>query len=757
MISVFILAVLLIYFWYFYYSNSKPVPAPKKSRPFPSSPLDLKFKRIKSDEFELHQNGVSVWRHQIPIYYVSKDVDIQEMDECHHIIQDHQMIPAKGLGLYNFVKKHPKFQNLVNHSKIKDYGFVFRHGTPFYFTCKNRRIMSLTLCPSGHIFFNGACKKINSCTNQPDKTRFPHPDPYQWILCLGGEEHVHSCPAGTLFYGGKCTSEKEGLCAFQKDVDFFKLDDMTLFGCQNHTPVYKKCPAGTRLFDTLNCESSLCFGQVDGTKIPLQEINRKPFKFIPGYRICQGGKITETKECSPIWDPMLAEEENLTTLPMVFDIPSNQCTIPSLCRNVFPIESDVYVQEHQFTREIQNWHFSKFYDDGWGYRCDDKMKKVNGAVPVGKRINNHFKMVDACPEGSSAKLPINGYSRAFYDCVTKSYQVCSNAHFFNGANCRLHPERDNRIIFKYATNHISLPLFEFNNLDSEGWIKPFQKQLVQDLHCRSGYEYVKTYHLCSNKLCLPYLFLSMIPDFSLFVYPEGATRAKCKFDSNERYLKAIKTDVNYTFWDQKIHHDEEKLMEQEKLDEVCQFSPFMHIKTGNYFWDRTIFATCHKEQPFVFCPSTHTRQIIEIQGDKKTFACAPPTSFNLRHKAISQHTLYPTNMFQRVLRINNRLTSVKLNKGSNFVEVPPDGLVIPENSTLNIFSLEDVNLEYKFKITHPPNVVFNYKNNHREARVADDPVQFFNLRTEEFEYGKFEVPTYEVNSYVDKIELTHDP
>ena len=746
MLNVFILLLLLIYFWYFYYSDSKPLrPVPQVTGPEPAAPFNLEYANVGFNTFQFRLNGTPAWSESVPSYLVTPD-HIQEMDDCYMSVRDDQKIPAKGLSLYKFVKKNPKFKFLSHH--VQDNGFIFRHGTPFYFTCQGKTIAALTLCPTGHIFHNESCKPVSSCTGQPDQTRLPHPDVYRFIHCQDGEEQVRMCPPGQVFYGGHCASEKERLCILQKDLEFFKFDEVTLFGCRNHTPVYKTCPPGTQLFEDTVCEPSDCVGKADLTKIPLRKRKRGPFEYSPGYSVCRQGKVAESVECPSAWDPMLATKENLTMLPMVFHSPSNDCFVPSLCENVWPTEPGIHVPAHDFTRNLQNWYYSKFYDQGKGYVCNDKGVKEEVFIEIGKRINDYFKVVPACNDHDPLFLPLVDRLRVYYDCTRRTYQNCPLDQFFNGSTCQPLPDPANGPVFKYKN---FLPLFQFSSLESDGSIKPFPKMSEPDLRCDHGFQYLKQYHICSDPSCVPFAFLSMIPEFSLFLKPNALEKAQCKYDETFKHLRKIQVpnSLHYTFWNQKIQH--------ESVPEKCNFG--QHLETGNFIWDRTIYATCDNATPFIFCPSPETISIL-----RNPYACSPPRSTKLRHnKNLNSYTPYPKNQFKRVLRIDpNQSTSIILNKSNtykNFLEVPPQGLVIPDNERVNIKALHPVDLEYKYRMTYPPDVVFKYEDGRQRPtpEIADHPSKVFNLNSQSFEFGKYKFPRYRVQTFVNQFSDMYHP
>ena len=702
--------------------TSKKVVKPSTGSPSNAPHFDFQFSSHNPHHFQFIVNK-KVWEHTLPLntftFYKDKIIAI---DPCYKT-QDGTFVPAKGKILYEYLKNNPESKNVLKFEENSPH--TVQEGTVFYFKCLKGRIDKLEMCPSGTTLVGNICQPINSCTNKSDGTLLAHNFLSQYIYCLGGIEHVKKCPNDTFFYHDRCES-KSILNHYCKHFNIpFLLDNETRVECQNGKPVYITCRAGTKFFKRDYCEPANCVGLPDGTKLPLPERKANPFKYVPGYMVCKNEKIHETVECPSNWDETLSKGDNLLSLPMVFDTRKLACSIPAFCENVFSNDPDIIVPVHDFTKKVKNWKFSKLFDHSIGIVCENNVRKRRH-IPPEMRISKRFKAEPACGPTMPELLPIITNPRQYYDCNLKSTVSCPNSTFFNGSRCVSEPTN--------AFRHRGLPLFQFEPLNLESWIKPWDYSKDAPISCQNPEShYIELYNICSHPDCSNYAFLSQIPEMEILLPKEH--QAKCKFDENAKALKKEPVNFKYSFWNQKIITSEN---ENEKSCVVGE-----KLETGNFIWDSTIFATCNENQPFVFCPSTHTQKIIRVPGG--TFACEPPNINSYIFNRVNEWIPFETNEIKRILPVNwnqNPDQFIRKNKGSQLEILPKDGIEIAEGERINLFVNQPVKIVPRYRVTHPPNVIFKYDDHGNKKIHTSTLDRGYLIKLKNFTEKSITIPRY---------------
>ncbi|GBN77126.1 hypothetical protein AVEN_158047-1 [Araneus ventricosus] len=169
----------------------------------------------------------------------------------------------------------------------------------------------------------------------------------------------------------------------------------------------------------------------------MQLERNKPFKYIPGYLLCENEKVARHVLCDKTWDHYVSGKENLTHLPLVFD--GNYCTFPKLCDNVQYIYTDTIVPAFEFSRRVRNWEWADYYDRLSGYICPSsefKTAKKRVSLDPGTIINpNKFKRESVCTSGVKT-VPIADNWDMFYNCDDGYQYRCPQGEYFDGSECK---------------------------------------------------------------------------------------------------------------------------------------------------------------------------------------------------------------------------------------------------------------------------------------------------------------------------------
>lgn len=711
MIRVFFLCLFLIYYWYFYASAfSRRVAKPSTGSPSDPPTRHFLFDSTQPNHFRFSIDGNTVWEHTLPVDTFTFHRDkIVQIDPCHGR-PDHALVLAKGKALYDYLKSNTDTKNLLNFKENSS--FTVQKGDVFYFECSQGHVNKLRICPSGTLFATNGCRAIDSCTGKRDGTVLPDRISTRYLLCEGGKEKIKKCPPKTIFHHDRCESMDDPSHYCQYFSAPVLLDDETRLECRNGKPFYVTCKPGTKFIDRDYCEPANCIGLPDGTKLPLPERKTDPFKFSPGYMTCRKNKIHEIVECPQKWDDSLSKGENLLSLPMVFDPESDQCSAPAFCENVFSDDPDVIVPVYEFTRHVKNWNLSELLDRSAGFACENKTRKRKLLSP-GEQISKRFRVEPACGPQMPEKLPVYNNSKQFYDCALSRIETCPPQTFFNGSACVPEPAD----AFKFN----DLPLFRFDSLNFESWIRPWDYSKAAVPSCRDPESaLIELYNICSHPDCSKYAFASQIPDMAVLLPREH--RAKCKFYENEKLLKKEPVDFDYHFWSQKISNGE--------TEKPCRVG--QKLQTGNFIWDSTVFATCDAERPFVFCPSVHSGRIVSVRGGY--FACDPPhTKSYVFDRADWTH--FETNEIKRISPAywnDNVDQHIRRTKAKPREILPIGGVDVKEGERLNLLASRAVRLEPRFRVTYPPNVAFEYDDQHNCIAHTSTPNHGFLVRLKNF-------------------------
>ncbi|GBN13133.1 hypothetical protein AVEN_257710-1 [Araneus ventricosus] len=250
----------------------------------------------------------------------------------------------------------------------------------------------------------------------------------------------------------------------------------------------------------------------------------------------------------------------------------------------------------------------------------------------------------------------------------------------------------------YPFKYDGLELFELDSLTEDNWIFPWDYGKEPDVTpCQAPEtEYLKTYNVCSHPDCVLYPWLSQIA----FEVPlrDGSL---CKFDKQTRHIQKEYSDDKYLYWAQ-------RRVDQINPNEECM--PGQNIQSGNFIFDKTIYATCDEKQPFVFCPSSDTRgiQLVSVPGRQ--------TSTKLTEATING-------------KIISLSSSGYVERGKMFLE------------TMD----EPVEVEYAYRVTHPSIL-----------GLPDQVSKFsgaFLIKRKDFTRFKVHIPRYGIKESLSAFEL----
>lgn len=399
---------------------------------------------------------------------------------------------------------------------------------------------------------------------------------------------------------------------------------------------------------------------------------------------------------------------------------------------MFSADPETIVPVHEFTKDVRNWEMSELYDSVAGYVCNAGRKK-RVRVPGPARINKRFKRENAC----TTKLPVSGNPTLYYDCAQAKETTCPANEFFQGSVCVPEPEEGK--VFKYR----DVPLFQFEPLNVESWITPWNyARPFADLCQPPESVPLPLHRLCSHPDCVPYDFLSMIPDLALFL-PD---RSKCRYDAGKLRKEPAGDDVRYRFWDQSI-------LREDGVPERC--TPGQKLKTGNFVYDSTIYATCDAAQPFVFCPSAHTDRIFPVDS---FYACDTRDSNLVEFSDMNPATHFAENEVRRILPVDwNGTDQFRLLATKPFENLPEEGYSIdPATHNIALEVTRPVQLELRFRVTHPPHVAFEYDEFTNTRNVKHDRKgKGFLVKRSDFTDKPLAFPRYQAIPFVSNLKTKH--
>lgn len=721
--SIFALILLLLYFWYMTsFSIPKNVSQPDQSSMDPPPKALTHYIRAQGNTFKFISNSQTVWEDTLPDSYYVASNQFTIRDACYQQ-PNGTFVAATGLALYEHVRDDKLISRNVTFEP--DANFMLHDKNPFYFSCEKGQIHQLHMCPPGQYFFDTACHIIDQCAGQKDGKKLADPyDTQRFYECHREKAISKPCPPDTYFAYDKCYDPMlVGLYCFSVTKPKI-LDYKTLVVCHNGKITYEVCPPGFRYFDSPKCEPEACVGKPDGSRIPLPHQVIGPLSFSPGYMECFNQKVKRTHMCPQEWDTYLSKGENLTDLPQVFD--GIKCTIPELCVNVEPNDSDIVVPVHEFTKHVRNWDSSEYFDRVKGYRCEGSKRKLVSLDP-GKIIYSKRLKVESACDPNTERVIVSHSHNDYFDCKTNSVKTCPANEFFDGYNCRKS--------IPHAFEYNGLQMFQLDSLREDNWMIPWDYGRLPSVKpCKPpDSEYLQTYNVCSHPDCVLYPWLSQIP-FQVALQ-DGSL---CTFDDQTRYIQKEETEDKYLYWAQR---------RVDQVDPTEKCVPGQNIQSGHFVYDKTIFATCDPKQPFVFCPSSNTDGITLIYGKQipgretpSYWACEPstmngiiPPNSTIIFLKNEVKLLRPTSGNHTDVMINNRKTTIL-----------QSGYVIKDRFILETLN-EPVEVEYEYRITHPPEVAW-------PGQVSSFPGAFL-IKALDFTRKEVQIPRYGIKDSLTAFKL----
>lgn len=698
-VFVFIAFVYYVYF-FLYPRNLYNIARPPGTPDDPPAKLQASVESIHVDTLAIFQDQ-DEWKQTFQAPYMAENDRVYVIDECYNQ-PDHSHVLAKGKSLYDYMKNDKldgsSKGSVPNHVKdiIQDPSRVF------YFQCMKNRIDSLHVCQPGSAFDSQKCTPVNPCTSQKYPGAIADASDSQFFFwCDGkGKADRQKCPDGTSFLHDSCRqiNNFQTFCKSNPKTGYLKLDDLNWIECDSagHPEMFK-CPPETVLIGPAQCQSNACRGRNDGDRVamPVDPTSYFPFRFSPGFYECQDGQINKTVYCSDEkWDTFNTKGEDVTSLPRVFD--GKKCSDPELCENVvLNSSSDYIVPSHHFTKYVNNWESSMFFDEVVGYRCVNH-KKQKIVAPPGKFIKFH-KFEWACSEPNVTKVVVGEQHDSYYDCSTKQVVKCGLEEFFDARKCqKLHP-------FHHKFENVGI--FRLDNLAThDDWLIPWDYS--QKAHpyskppkppCTSPEsEYLHGYNICSHPDCAKYaqvLFFSGIWDFPII-----AEDGKTCFRSNELLKKSKETTVKtgFDFWNQRGEPEIGTHTKPKPLTEGCTFGK--KVESGYFQRDSTLYMTCDLKQPFVFCPSVRTEGIVNVEG---VYACVPPKETILQPGIVAK---FAKNTCEKIIPLD--INTTVFFDGNKAVPYPLNftAFPMPANKAFTLEVTKPVKLIYSRRLTYPPNV-----------------------------------------------------
>lgn len=703
--------VLAIYLLYFYYMTRRVGVSQlsKPSAPYISSHHKFTQQlKLHGSNFRYLVNNSVVWEAPLPDLIRMDNGKFSSRDVCFGQPDGSKQL-ATGQSLYENVQNYQLIQDEPHFESNALTTAQDKH--MFYFTCKDSRIHQLHMCPPGHVFKHDACQPIDACHDQRDGTRFADNYSIQSYFECHQNTAIHKrCPTDKVFLHDHCASSTESALYCQFHTEPKILDSKTLLLCQDHKATYETCPPGFRYFDKPYCESNVCDGQRDGDLVPMPKVNDGPFTYSQGFMGCENNKIVSVEYCPGHWDPHMSKGDNLTHLPQVFD--GKKCAIPSFCDNVTSSDPDTIVPVHRFTKKVQNWKYSSLLDSLAGYKCEGGGKKRVNMEP-GNRINKRFKGETAC-DGVIEKVPIPGRPDAFYDCQKAFWELCPPDHYFDAETCV--PRIPN------AFSYNGIDFFTFNSLRVDNWMPPWdynKKPLATP--CREPESvWMELYNICSHPDCTKYPFLSQI-SYELTLR-DGS---QCVFrESDRRLVKTDPLNTPYLYWNQR-----------KMLNEPDTCIPGKNIESGHFVWDSTIYMTCDENQPFLFCPSSDTRGVLNKDG----YACVPSSMRSIIPPNTKVEFTSNEVKFIRPLQTD---TIVLINNKDELI--PKDGFINPQNAFTLETIAQGVQVEYQHRVSYPPNTYV----------MEDGTIRGFNnnrgyiMKLDGFTRKPIEFPKYDIKKSI---------
>ncbi|GFY48565.1 uncharacterized protein TNIN_18421 [Trichonephila inaurata madagascariensis] len=242
--------------------------------------------------------------------------------------------------------------------------------------------------------------------------------------------------------------------------------------------------------------------------------------------------------------------------------------------------------------------------------------------------------------------------------------------------------------------------------------------------------YLETYNAYSHPDCILYPFLTQIP---LSIKLRDAPQ--CTFRKTNHRL--VKQPISYKalYWAQRE-------VEQTPTHEKCR--PGQHLESGHFVFDEIFYATCDKSQSFVFCPSSDTKGIAKVND--RRWACIPADMKGIFPP--NSGVTFPAHEVKHIF--NTTPTPNRIKIGNRLMDIPLVGL-----SPTNAFKLDaldqSVDIEYKYRVTHPPDVVWAED----EEKVSRFGGGF--LVKKDFTKNSLALPTYDIKYAVPDFAFDRKP
>lgn len=521
-------------------------------------------------------------------YYWQLD-KIVEKDKCFNAVND-STVRAEGKLLYDYIQNNiliaDNYLGNLSHS-------IFHSSRLFYFKCRDNKIESLHSCPSGTILNHKVkCEAIHNCTNQPDNLKFPDMNSkFRYFECIQEKTVSKICPAGELFEYDTCIAPTN-ICAVQPDAYVKDINRTTFMKCVNGQPQIFNCPPNMYALNG-NCENEVCENVHQGM-VPIK-IDNGSFEYALRYGECVKGQLSQIFECPENWDSHLTNV-NILHLPQVFDPMANACTKPILCENVKLTDPNVIIPQYAFAKYLKNWSFAHLFDLVRGYKCDANDNRIEVTLQPGELILNFQKTKIVSKR--YGKIPTLNPA-VYFDTASQMTHTCPQNSFFNGVECQM--KIPNAFTFRH------LDIFKMDNLYINEWMLPRVSEIASTtVVCDPDFQPMDFINACVHKKCFPYQFLHQVRGSIKIDNRYECVRIGSDIVKHE-YRNPLNLELE--FWNQRLAVNPEDL---------CTFGT--KIKTGNFVLDSTIYMTCDRQQPFVFCPSSLTETIQDISG---IYACLP--------------------------------------------------------------------------------------------------------------------------------------
>lgn len=553
-------------------------------------------------------------------YYWLND-KIVEKDKCFNAAND-STVRAQGKLLYDYIQNNVLISDnyLGNLSQS-----IFHSSRLFYFVCKDNKIASLHSCPPGTILNDKAkCEHIHTCTGQVDGFKIPDANSkFRYFECIQGKPVSRDCPRGELFEYDTCVAPAN-ICAVQPDAYIKNINRTSFMKCVKGRPKIFNCPPNMYALNG-NCENAVCENVYRGM-VPIK-VDNGTFQYAWKYSECSNGQLIETYSCPENWDSHHTDV-NILHLPQVFDPIANACTQPILCENVKLTDPNVIIPQYAYAKYLKNWDLAHLFDLVRGYKCDANDNRIEVQLQPGELILNFQKTKIVSKQ--YGKIPTLNPA-VYFDTETQVAQTCSPNSFFNGVECQ------SKIPNAFTFRH--LDIFKMDNLYINDWMVPRVSEIPSTRAiCSPDFKPMDFINACVHKDCFAYQFLHQI---------RGTIKIDNRYECARNDSDIVKQEyanplnLELEFWNQRLVLNPE---------DFCTFGT--KIKTGHFVLDSTIYMTCHRQQPFVFCPSSLTETIQDISG---TFACVP--------KEVVYESTIPSKL--KILLYLNQILKISIPEKSN--------------------------------------------------------------------------------------------